>query len=83
MIHFPYRFFPDISTAKAERGRANAAKGSQLVEAIFFFTFLDISNIIERTMESYSGGAPSSLEEAIELIRTGERIAQEVCDHGG
>lgn len=83
--------FPCLSLA-LEAGRRGGAYPPLLIGADFCavvaflerrIPFTDISNIIERTMESYSGGAPSSLEEAIELIRTGERIAQEVCDHGG
>ena len=40
--------------------------------------FLMISNIIERTMERFSGCAPKSIEDAIALISEGERISAEV-----
>jgi 1-deoxy-D-xylulose-5-phosphate reductoisomerase len=41
--------------------------------------FLDISNIIESTFEKFSGSNPSNLNDAIELISVGERIAEEIC----
>jgi 1-deoxy-D-xylulose-5-phosphate reductoisomerase len=41
--------------------------------------FLAISHIIERVFEKYSGPGPSTLEDAIELIAMGERMASEVC----
>lgn len=45
--------------------------------------FLSISNIIERTLERYSGPAPSSLQDAIELIATGKRMATELIENTG
>ena len=82
--------FPCLSLA-LEAGRRGGAYPPLLVGADFCavvaflerrIPFTDISNIIECTMESYSGGVLSSLKETIELIRTGERITQEICDHG-
>jgi 1-deoxy-D-xylulose-5-phosphate reductoisomerase len=40
--------------------------------------FLDISNIIESTFESYTGPGPSNLNDALELIVSGEKIADEI-----
>jgi 1-deoxy-D-xylulose-5-phosphate reductoisomerase len=47
-------------------------------------SFLDISNIIERTLEAYNGPYPSSLDDAVRLISEGERLAAELCSafHG-
>ncbi|MDL2263647.1 1-deoxy-D-xylulose-5-phosphate reductoisomerase [Synergistaceae bacterium OttesenSCG-928-I11] len=45
--------------------------------------FLMISNIIERTMERFSGCAPKSIEDAIALISEGERISAEVYSATG
>ena len=46
--------------------------------------FLAISNIIERTLETYKGSSPSSLDDAVQLIFEGERLATELCSafHG-
>jgi 1-deoxy-D-xylulose-5-phosphate reductoisomerase len=41
--------------------------------------FLTISNIIESVFEKYSGPSPSNLNDVIELITAGERIAEEIC----
>ena len=46
-------------------------------------SFLSICNIIEGTLERYSGPAPSSLEEAVELIAEGRRIAAGLIDNTG
>lgn len=43
--------------------------------------FLMISNIIERTMERFSGSAPKSIEDAIALISEGERISAEIYNN--
>ena len=40
--------------------------------------FLRIPNIIEKTLERFSGPAPNSIEDAIALISEGERISAEV-----
>ncbi|HOO62374.1 MAG TPA: 1-deoxy-D-xylulose-5-phosphate reductoisomerase [Synergistaceae bacterium] len=39
--------------------------------------FLDIPRILEEVLERYSGGAPSSLEEAIALVERGREMASE------
>ncbi|MDR3332482.1 MAG: 1-deoxy-D-xylulose-5-phosphate reductoisomerase [Synergistaceae bacterium] len=41
--------------------------------------FLAISNIIGLVLERYSGPRPRSLEDAIELISDGARMAREIC----
>jgi 1-deoxy-D-xylulose-5-phosphate reductoisomerase len=41
--------------------------------------FLAISNIIERTLETYGGPPPSSLDDAVRLISEGKRLAAELC----
>jgi 1-deoxy-D-xylulose-5-phosphate reductoisomerase len=40
--------------------------------------FLMISNIIEKTMERFSGSSPKSIEDAVALISEGEKISAEV-----
>jgi 1-deoxy-D-xylulose-5-phosphate reductoisomerase len=45
--------------------------------------FLTISNIIERTLEEYSGAKPSTLEDAIELISLGGRMAESIITASG
>jgi 1-deoxy-D-xylulose-5-phosphate reductoisomerase len=41
--------------------------------------FLAISNIIKRTLETYSGPSPASLNDAVWLISEGKRLAAELC----
>jgi 1-deoxy-D-xylulose-5-phosphate reductoisomerase len=41
-------------------------------------SFPSISHIIERTLEGYSGPSPSALEDAIELISEGRRLAEKI-----
>lgn len=45
--------------------------------------FLSIANIIERTLEKYSGPTPGSLDDAIALIAEGKRIARELTGSTG
>ncbi len=42
--------------------------------------FLDIPGVLEKVLETYDGKAPSTLEEAIDLVDQGRRMAQAVCD---
>ncbi|MDR3075790.1 MAG: 1-deoxy-D-xylulose-5-phosphate reductoisomerase, partial [Synergistaceae bacterium] len=41
--------------------------------------FLAISNIIESILEKYSGQNPSNINDAVELIALGERLAEDAC----
>lgn len=41
--------------------------------------FTSIPEIIERTLEKFSGSEPRSIDDAIALIAEGERIASELC----
>jgi 1-deoxy-D-xylulose-5-phosphate reductoisomerase len=79
--------FPCLGIA-LEAGRKGGAYPPILVGADEFavrafldkrIPFLGISNIIESTLEKYSGPAPSTLEDAIELISLGGRMAGEAC----
>jgi 1-deoxy-D-xylulose-5-phosphate reductoisomerase len=45
--------------------------------------FLAISNILEKTLEGYSGSKPSTLEDAIELISLGGSIAESIITVSG
>jgi 1-deoxy-D-xylulose-5-phosphate reductoisomerase len=78
--------FPCFSLAM-EAGRRGGAYPPLLIGADEFavnafldrrIPFLSISHIIEETLNKYSGPAPSSLEDAINLISEGERMAKEI-----
>ncbi|GHV51617.1 1-deoxy-D-xylulose 5-phosphate reductoisomerase [Synergistales bacterium] len=77
--------FPCFKTA-LEAGRLGGAYPALLIGADEFavrafldkrIPFGDISVIVEKTLERWSGSAPSSAEDAIELIAEGERLARE------
>ena len=79
--------FPCFALA-LEAGRRGGAYPPLLIGADSFavnaflerrITFAGISNIIERVLEGYSGSSPSSAEDAIDLISSGERKAEEIC----
>lgn len=61
-------------------GADDAAVGAFLKGRI---PFLTISNIIEATLEGYSGSKPSTLEDAIELISLGSSIAKSIITVSG
>ncbi|MDR1472707.1 MAG: 1-deoxy-D-xylulose-5-phosphate reductoisomerase [Synergistaceae bacterium] len=48
-----------------------------------YIPFLGISNIIESTLERYSGPRPSTLEDAIELISLGGSMAESIISASG
>ncbi len=79
--------FPCLALA-IEAGRRGGAYPPLLIGADDFavnaflerrISFLSIPTIIERTLETYAGGAPRTLQDAIELIATGARMAEETC----
>jgi 1-deoxy-D-xylulose-5-phosphate reductoisomerase len=81
--------FPCLSIAR-EAGRRGGAYpplliGADEVAVGAFLTgripFLAISNIIERTLETYKGPGPSSLSDAIMTISEGKRVAEELCSN--
>jgi len=41
--------------------------------------FTAISKVVEETLRKWNGSAPSSVDDAIELVKTGERIAADLC----
>ena len=43
--------------------------------------FLSISNIIESTLEQYSGPSPANVDDAVELIETGRSLAEKLCEN--
>lgn len=46
-------------------------------------SFMQIAQIVERTLEAYSGPSPSCLDEALGLIEWGKRIARELSHQLG
>lgn len=80
--------FPCLDLA-IEAGRRGGAYPPLLIGADDFavnaflerrISFLSIPTIIERTLEKYAGAAPQTLQDAIELIATGDRMAAEICN---
>lgn len=83
--------FPCLALA-IEAGRKGGAYPPLLIGADNFavnaflerrISFLSISTIIERTLEKYAGDTPKTLQDAIDLIATGERMAEEACNAMG
>lgn len=83
--------FPCLGIA-LDAGRRGGAYPPLLVGADEFavgafldgrISFLSISHIIEKTLESYSGPAPSSVEDSIRLISEGRRRALEIFTSTG
>ncbi|MDR3322190.1 MAG: 1-deoxy-D-xylulose-5-phosphate reductoisomerase [Synergistaceae bacterium] len=78
--------FPCLGIA-LEAGRRGGAYPPLLIGADEFavgafldgrISFLSISLIIEKTLESYSGPAPSTVDDSIRLISDGYRMAREI-----
>lgn len=78
--------FPCFAIAK-EAGRAGGASPALLVgadeKAVRAFlegrlSYTGIAEVIKETLEKYSGAAPDSLSDALELVREGGRLAEEV-----
>lgn len=83
--------FPCLALA-IEAGRMGGAYPPLLIGADNFavtaflerrISFLSISTIIEKTLETYTGGTPESLQDAIGLIGTGEKMAEKICNSMG
>ncbi len=79
--------FPCLNLA-LEAGRRGGAYPPLLIGADAFavnafleerISFLEIYCIIENVLERYAGGAPVTLEDAVDLISQGERMAKEIC----
>ncbi|MDR3165461.1 MAG: 1-deoxy-D-xylulose-5-phosphate reductoisomerase [Synergistaceae bacterium] len=84
--------FPCLSIAR-EAGRSGGPYpplligADEVVVSAFLegrIPFLSISNIIEAALEAYKGLHPSCLDDAVQLISEGERLAMELCSafHG-
>ena len=82
------KLFPCFAVAR-EAGRAGGAAPALLVgadeSAVRNFieekiTYREIAAVVSETIESYRGGAPRTLDEAVELVSAGERMADEICN---
>ncbi|MDO4987655.1 MAG: 1-deoxy-D-xylulose-5-phosphate reductoisomerase [Synergistes sp.] len=81
------KLFPCYTLAR-EAGKKGGAYPSVLIgadeSAVRHFlnheiTFTDIADVINETLETFSGSAPKTLDDAISLVAAGERIADELC----